>query len=348
MRRSIVALAIFLPGIAAIHAQEAPGPTDQKAQKTYREGLDWASHGRYDAAVDSLKKADKQDGGHCGVCALKIILYGVKAGDFKAADAAAQQLIADAKTPRETAIAHLERGTVQYREAVAKNKSDSYAEADKEFQATLTAYPNVPDACYYDGISLAHLNRDDAAKAQFAKYLQLAPKDDADRERAQRFLENPNLARARMAPAFSITTLDGRQVSLDSLAGKVVLIDFWATWCGPCRESLPKIREIAQKFSGEPFVVMSISLDTDEAKWKDFVAKNQMTWLQYRDGGFDGSISRLFGVTAIPHTFTIDADGVLQEEHVGSDADFQGKLKKLIARARQLQEAPQVALKSGQ
>jgi thiol-disulfide isomerase/thioredoxin len=296
-------------------------------------------------AVDSLKKADKQDGGHCRKCAEKIIEYALKDGDFKAADAAAQQLIADAKTPLQTAEAHLERGTVQYLEGLEKSKTDCYAEADREFQATLALYPNTPVACYYDGISLARLNRDDAAKTQFAKFLDVAPKSDTDRERVQRFLENPQLARERLAPAFAITTLDGRQVSLDSLAGKVVLIDFWATWCGPCREALPHIREIAQKFSGEPLVVMSISLDKDDAKWKDFVGKNGMTWLQYRDGG--GDIARLFRVESIPHTFTIDADGVLQDEHIG-DASVEGKLKKLCARARQLQEAPQTALKSGQ
>jgi thiol-disulfide isomerase/thioredoxin len=348
MRGTTVVMAVFLLGITGINAQQSEGPTDPKAQKTWQEAQEWVRHGDYGAALVALKKADKQDGGHCRKCALKIIDFGLKTGDFKSADVAAQQLIADARTPQETAIAHLERGTVQYREGLEKNKSDAYAEADREFQASLAAYPRVSDACYYDGICLAHLNQDDAAKAQFAKYLEMAPRDAADRERAQRFLDNPGLARERMAPPFSITTLDGRAVSLDSLAGKVVLIDFWATWCGPCLESLPKIREIAQKFASEPLVVMSISLDDDEAKWKAFVAKNNMTWLQYRDGGFGGPISRLFGVQAIPHTFTIDADGVLQEEHVGSGADFQGKLKKLCARARQLQEAPQTALKSGQ
>jgi thiol-disulfide isomerase/thioredoxin len=345
MRGAIVVLAVFLLGINAAITQDDQGPTDPKAQKTYREGLEWAHKGMPGVAVDSFKKANKQDGGHCEPCANKIIEYGLKTGDFKAADAAAQQLIVDAKTPLQAAEGHLERGTVQYREGVEKNKTDCYAEADREFQATLAAYPRTPVACFYDGVALARLNRDDAAKAQFAKYLDIAPKTDTERERAQRYIENPELARARLAPPFSITTLDGRQVSLDSLAGKVVLIDFWATWCGPCREALPHLREIAQKFSGDPLVVMSISLDKDEPACKQFVAKNNMPWLQYRDGG--GDIAKLFRVESIPHTFTIDADGVLQDEHIG-DASVEGKLKKLCARARQLQEAPQVALKPGQ
>ena len=79
-----------------------------------------------------------------------------------------------------------------------------------------------------------------------------------------------------------------------------------------------------------------MSLDGDEQKWKEFIAKNEMTWPQYRDGGFTGSVAKMFAVTAIPHTFTIDADGVLQEEHIG-DASIEGKLKKLIARAREMQ-----------
>jgi len=116
-----------------------------------------------------------------------------------------------------------------------------------------------------------------------------------------------------------------------------VLLDFWATWCGPCRAALPHMQSIAKKFAGQPLVVLSVSLDRDPTKWKQFVEKNEMTWLQYYDGGFEGPISRLFDVHAIPHTFTIDADGVLQDENIG-DASIEGKLKKLVARAKELQD----------
>lgn len=140
-------------------------------------------------------------------------------------------------------------------------------------------------------------------------------------------------------PPFSIITTDGKQASLDSLAGKVVLIDFWATWCGPFRQALPHIREIAHQFREQPLIVISISisisLDKDEDKWKEFVAKNQMTWLQYRDGSFNGAIEKSFGVTAIPATFTIDSDGVLEDQHVGN-ANIEGKLKKPVASASEL------------
>jgi thiol-disulfide isomerase/thioredoxin len=141
-----------------------------------------------------------------------------------------------------------------------------------------------------------------------------------------------------MAPPFEVTALDGQKVSMDDLQGRVVLLDCWATGCGPCREALPHIRDVAKKFQGQPLVILSVSLDADEQKWKDFIAKNDMTWLQYRDGGFTGPIARMFEVNAIPHTFTIDSDGVPQEEHIG-DASIEGKLKKLLARVPEVQPA---------
>jgi thiol-disulfide isomerase/thioredoxin len=142
-----------------------------------------------------------------------------------------------------------------------------------------------------------------------------------------------------MAPAFAVTTIDGQRVSLDDLHGKVVLLDFWASWCGPCREALPNMKKLASKFQGQPLAILSVSLDSDPQKWRDFVTKNEMTWLNYRDGGFNGPIAKLFGVEAIPHTFTIDADGVLRDEHIG-DASIEGRLKKLVAQAETTQTTP--------
>ena len=85
-------------------------------------------------------------------------------------------------------------------------------------------------------------------------------------------------------------------------------------------------------------MILSVSLDSQEKNWKSFVAKNGMTWLNCRDGGFDGPMAKMFGVHAIPHTFTIDADGILQDEEIG-DSAIEGKLKKQIARAQELEAA---------
>jgi thiol-disulfide isomerase/thioredoxin len=142
----------------------------------------------------------------------------------------------------------------------------------------------------------------------------------------------PAGSKVRLAPNFRITTLDGSTLTREGLSGKVVLIDFWATWCEPCVRALPRIREIAGKFEGQPFIVIGINLDSNDKKLRQFIANNEVNWPQYREGWFHGPMKKLFAVHRIPATFTIDADGVLEDQHVG-DADIEGKLKKLIARA---------------
>lgn len=333
---------VFAFAVTPLLGQEMEGPTNEKAQKTYKEALGYLHKGMTDAALGSFKKADKQDGGRCMACQRQMIKYGIELRDWKAAGAAAAEMLAEAQGEKNVATAHYDFGIVLMDEGFDKHKDEFFTRAHDEMTKALAAYANFPKAVFEDGRALAHLNQDDAAKAQFERFVKMAPVDDPRRQRALRYISQPELARARMAPAFAVTTIDGQRVSLDDLQGKVVLIDFWATWCGPCREALPHMREIAKKFQGQPLVILSVSLDTDEHKWKDFVAKNGMTWLNCRDGGFQGQIAKLFDVHAIPHTFTIDADGVLQDEHIG-DASIEGKLKKQVARARELQVAEKPA-----
>ncbi|MGC2791293.1 MAG: redoxin domain-containing protein, partial [Candidatus Sulfotelmatobacter sp.] len=272
----------------------------------------------------------------CLACQRKMIKYGVELGDWKTAETAAGEIVEQAQGDKNVGLAHYQFGIVLIDEGMQKHKDELFTRAHDEMTKALAAAPNFPKAVFVDGQALAYLKQDAEAKSRFEEFVKMRPEDDPDRQRALRYIGQPELARARMAPPFAITTTDGKRVSMDDLAGKVVLIDFWATWCAPCREALPHMREIAKKFQGQPLVVLSVSLDNDEEKWKDFVAKNEMTWPQYRDGGFTGPIAKMFGVEAIPHTFTIDADGVLQDEHIG-DASIEGKLKKLVARARELQ-----------
>jgi thiol-disulfide isomerase/thioredoxin len=338
LRTALLLMFIFVPAFAQ---DSADGPTDPKAQKTYKEGLDYLHRHLTEMALGDFKKADKQDGGHCVACQKKMIELGKKTGDWKVAELGAEEQVVEAKGEKDTALSHYDFGQLLLDEGVIRRKDEMFARAHDEFVKALAAFPNFPAAIFGDGRAFAYLKQDDAAKARFEEFVKMRSLDDVDRERALRYISQPELARARMAPPFSVTTLDGQRISMDDLKGKVVLIDFWATWCAPCREALPHMRDIAKKFNGQPLVILSVSLDADEKKWKEFVEKNGMTWAQYRDAGFEGPIAREFAVTAIPHTFTIDTDGVLQDEHIG-DASIEGKLKKLIARARELDAAKPV------
>jgi len=341
--RLVRASLMFLCFLTPILAQEKTGgPTDEKAQKTYEKALKSLREHRKEEALDDFKKADKQDGGHCLACQKQMIKYGEELGEWKTAELGAEEIVAQAQGPKDTALAHYQLALVLLNEGMQRHKDDIFVRSHEEIGKALAAASNFPDAYFVDGRALAQLKRDDEAKASFEKFVKARPAEDPNRRRALRYIGRPELARARMVPPFSITAIDGQQISMDDLQGKVVLLDFWATWCAPCREALPHIQKVAKKFQGEPLLILSVSLDSEEQKWKDFIVKNEMTWPQYRDGSFAGPIARMFGVNAIPHTFTIDADGVLQDEHIG-DASIEGKLKKLIAHARELQSTESTA-----
>jgi thiol-disulfide isomerase/thioredoxin len=311
-------------------------PTNEKAQKTYKDALAFQHAHQLIAALEYFKKADKQDDGKCLACQKQMIVCAVELDDWKTAELASQEMVAESQDARETALAHYEFATLLATEGLRKQKGEFYTRAHDEVTKSLAAWADFPDAVFLDGRTLALLHQDDAAKAKFEQCAKMKGTNDAILRRALRYASRPELARARMAPPFAVTTLDGQHISMDDLQGRVVLLDFWATWCGPCREALPHLRDVAKKFQGQPLVVLSVSLDSNEKEWKDFVAKNDMTWPQYRDNGSTPPISKLFNVRAIPHTFTIDADGVLQDEHIG-DGSIEGKLKKLLAQARELQ-----------
>jgi len=312
------------------------GPGNEKAQKTYQEALRYLHDREKVQAFEDFKKADKQDGGHCVACQKQVIKFGVELEEWKAAEFAAQEMVAEAQSDRGIALAHYQFATVLMTEGMVRKKDEYLARAHEEIGKAIAAFANFPDALFIDGQLLARLQQDDAAKARFAQFVKMTAANNPNHGRALRYINRPELARAKMSPAFSVTTMDGKQVSMDELQGKVVLLDFWATWCEPCREAMPHIRKVAKKFEGQPLVILSVSLDSDEQKWKEFVGKNEMTWPQYRDGGFTGPIATMFGVKSIPHTYTIDVDGVLQEEHIG-DSSVEGKLKKLLERAREMQ-----------
>ena len=201
----------------------------------------------------------------------------------------------------------------------------------------MVTYPNNAAAEWSDACVLARLGRMDESSAEFAHCAHLARPNDPMRHRAEHFAADPKLSMSKMAPNFEVTTLDGSHFNLDQMNGKVVLIDFWATWCGPCNEELPHMRRIAKDFANEPLVIISISWDNDEAKWKEFIGNNGMTWQQYRDANH--TLSERFDVHAIPHYFTIDSDGVLTAELVGSGSDVEGRLRKLIKKARESKPA---------
>jgi thiol-disulfide isomerase/thioredoxin len=290
-------------------------------------------------AADAYKKANKIAGGQCEECLQGLFQMQIWDGSNKDAIATANMLIAQAANPLDKSLCQSELAQAMMAQAGNKPKPAQLEAIHAEFQQAIASYPKNASAYFLDGKVLAQMGKMDEASADFKQCLTCSSPKDPAHLRAQHFAENPELSLHKMAPAFEVTALDGSRFNLDAMGGRVVLIDFWATWCGPCNEELPHMKKIAKEFAGQPLVIISVSWDSDEAKWKDFIQKNGMTWIQYRDA--DHSLSNLFGINAIPHYFTIDADGVLTAEMLGEGSDVEGKLKKLITKAREAQVAQQ-------
>lgn len=136
------------------------------------------------------------------------------------------------------------------------------------------------------------------------------------------------------APTFTGETPEGDRLSLESLRGKIVLIDFWASWCGPCRRENPKVVKAYAKYKDQGFEILGVSLDRTKSRWVDAIAKDGLTWPQVSDlQGWKSEFAKLYGVTSIPHTVLLDAEGkILARNLRGHQLD--AKLKELFPRGK--------------
>jgi len=187
--------------------------------------------------------------------------------------------------------------------------------AEAAFRQALIIEGAPPVIRYNLGVVLLQLNRDAEGVAELKQYIQSQPNGQYI-DSARRMAENPRRARENYAPDFSFTSSQGEYIALEDLRGKVILLDFWGTWCPPCVESVPELRNLHKRYAKEPsFVLIGISSDSDEQEWRDFTEKNKMIWPQYRDK--DRRIQRAFGIHAFPTYIVIDHEGIVRYSSIG-------------------------------
>lgn len=114
------------------------------------------------------------------------------------------------------------------------------------------------------------------------------------------------------APEIALPSVNGDTLRLSSLKGKVVLLDFWASWCGPCRISNKGLVKLYSKYKSKGFEIFGVSLDQDMSDWKKAIAKDKITWVQVNDnGGWEAPTAVNWGINAIPTSYLIDQNGKL-------------------------------------
>jgi thiol-disulfide isomerase/thioredoxin len=205
---------------------------------------------------------------------------------------------------------------------------------------------NLPDKLVDGSLEKQLLQRMDEMGRTYPKHpltgkvqLQLARRLESDPARceaalkiAQRSSDPQVAARAECALAvlpykskpldLKFTAADGRKVDLAELRGKVVLVDFWATWCGPCRREIPNVVNAFRKYHAQGFEIVGVSLDEDKKRMMAYTKEQGMTWPQYFDGaGWDTKVSRRFAITSIPTMWLLDREGRVISSDVWGELD---------------------------
>ena len=146
------------------------------------------------------------------------------------------------------------------------------------------------------------------------------------------------LAVGKPAPEVESATLDGKKVKLSDYKGKVVLLDIWATWCGPCKEMIPHERKLVEGMKGKPFELVSVSADDKKATLEKFLETEKMPWTHWWQDGPESAVLTKFRVRAFPTLYLIDHAGVIRHKWVGAP-----ETEKLDAAVEELVKAAEKA-----
>lgn len=203
--------------------------------------------------------------------------------------------------------ADLEKELKQFDELVAKHKDKDAESASRILQMKAMLYLQVLDNTEKTIAEIERLKKElpETELAKGADQMIESIKAQEEGKKIQR-----SLAQGTKFPPFEVKSLEGKPLKLEDYKNKVVLIDFWATWCGPCIAELPNVKDAYEKHHGKGFEIIGISLDQSEEKLKEFIKSKEMPWPQYFDGkGWQNALAVKYGVNSIPATYLLDREG---------------------------------------
>jgi peroxiredoxin len=276
----------------------------------------------YDEAAKEFKRGLKIENDRCTRCYVRLAQAQMFLRDEKGALTSSDKAIAVATSDAERADAHAAKALTLMHTGDAKFLKD----AESEYRTAIQLAPKEAENYLGLAVALMKQSHDTEGQEQLTIFLKMAP-NGTEAEYARKLQANPRRVREEFAPDFHVTTIQGQTISSTDFRGKVVVLDFWATWCPPCRASVPEIKELTRKYPSDKLVLLSVSADKDDAQWREFVQKKKMDWLQYRDE--DGHMLTALGVHSFPTYVVIDSEGVIRERIVGENPQqsISGRLK---------------------
>jgi peroxiredoxin len=133
-----------------------------------------------------------------------------------------------------------------------------------------------------------------------------------------------------VAPDFTQNDVAGNPITLSSLRGQYVMIDFWASWCGPCRQENPNIVQAYNAYKDKGFTILGVSLDQDKAAWEKAILDDKLTWLQVSDLKYwENAVARTYNIQSIPASILLDKEGKIIAKDLRGEA-LEAKLKELM------------------
>jgi len=172
-----------------------------------------------------------------------------------------------------------------------------------------------------------------------AKYPWLTEAKNLKESIAYNANQQKKLIAGQPMPTVQYPAADGSMAGLDQYKGKYLLVDFWASWCGPCRAAIPKVIALYEQYKDKGFAVASISIDTDKKAWEKALKEENMPWLQLLSDNKENT-TKLFQFTGIPTMYLVDPDGNIIERFTGYTEDAEARLKSILQKGVPASFAP--------
>ena len=304
------------PSAVTVAPPVVPAGFGRNLSPEFEKGRQALEQRKYEDALKAFRQASDAAGQKCGECFYAMAKAYEGLGASKNVASSCDRAIDLAGS--DTALAVLARQTkgVALQTLAETKDQNKLREAETEFRAALSLDRAAPFLHFNLGVVLMQERRDDEGIEELKQELSLRPKSVYS-DQIARLIANPRRAREAYAPDFSITTLSREFLELNDLRGKVVVLDFWGTWCPPCVQAVPWLRDIQKKHATDPFVLIGVNSDSDEPALRDFLSKNQMEWPEYWDR--DRKFQQTWGVRGWPTYVVIDDEGIVRFRSAGNN-----------------------------